>query len=71
MTMGALKAVGGQAYLENIALTEPVAFMSFLGKFVPKDVKNTLNGEISLKAFTEITYTVVEPNGSSRTKDSA
>lgn len=71
MIEGALSAVGGQKYLEQQAKENPVAFMNLVGKIIPKDVNNHINGNVNLKTFTEIAYKVIEPNGSSRTKDSA
>jgi hypothetical protein len=38
MIEGALSAVGGQKYLEQQAKKNPVAFMTLVGKLVPKDV---------------------------------
>jgi hypothetical protein len=38
MAFGALEAGGGQKWLEQQMIDNPAAFMSFLGKFVPKDL---------------------------------
>lgn len=38
MIEGALNALGGQKYLEQQALENPVAFMGLIGKILPKDV---------------------------------
>ncbi|MFA5135679.1 MAG: hypothetical protein WC505_07905 [Patescibacteria group bacterium] len=38
MVFGALHAGGGQKWLERQRDENPVAFMTLLGKFVPKDV---------------------------------
>jgi len=38
MIDGALEAVGGQEYLEAQAIANPVAFLTLLGKRLPKEV---------------------------------
>lgn len=54
MITGALSAVGGQKYLEQQAVENPVAFMTLLGKIVPKDVnlggqpENPVNHNMSI-----------------------
>lgn len=39
MILAALHNVGGQAYLEKQAIENPVAFLSLLGKIIPRDIK--------------------------------
>lgn len=46
MIDGALRAAGGQEYLEKQAVENPVAFMSLLGKTLPKDMKIDLLGKL-------------------------
>jgi hypothetical protein len=41
MIDGALEAVGGQDYLETQAIANPVAFLTLLGKRLPKDMNIT------------------------------
>lgn len=38
MILGALDDVGGQRYLKEQAIDNPVAFLTLVGKVVPKDV---------------------------------
>ncbi len=46
MILGALDALGGQAYLERQAIENPVAFMSLLGKILPTELKATVRYDI-------------------------
>lgn len=48
MVFGALHAGGGQAFLERQMDENPVAFMSLLGKFVPRDINATVGFNESL-----------------------
>ena len=40
---GALDEVGGQKYLVQQALDNPQAFLSLIGKILPKDINATVN----------------------------
>lgn len=46
MVLGALAKAGGQKYLETQATVNPVAFLSMLGKCLPKEVK--IEGEATM-----------------------
>lgn len=48
LIMGALEAAGGQQYLQDQAKNNPAAFISLLGKVVPKDVTLNTNGSLNL-----------------------
>lgn len=48
MVFGALHAGGGQKYLERQMDENPTAFMTLLGKFVPKDVNLGTDGIINI-----------------------
>jgi len=60
MIRGALDDAGGRAYLTQQALDNPVAFMGLLGKILPKDVSNTIKGELTIES---ITRTIIDPKG--------
>lgn len=62
MIQGALEQAGGQAYLYQQALENPAAFMSLLGKILPKDVKAEITGKDggSLK-YEQVTRTIIDP----------
>ena len=45
MIEGALHAVGGQHYLEAVAMEYPVAFCSLVAKLIPKDLHVSLPPE--------------------------
>jgi hypothetical protein len=47
MVLNALRNVGGEAYLQAQAEANPGAFMSLVGKTLPKDIK--LGGDLALK----------------------
>ena len=46
MTFMALQKAGGTDYLLEQAKENPTAFLTFLGKFVPKDVNANITGEM-------------------------
>lgn len=46
MVLGALDGAGGQAYLQNQAIAQPVAFMALVGKCLPKDLN--INAKVTL-----------------------
>lgn len=48
MALAALDEAGGKTYLLNQATTNPNAFLSLLGKCLPKDVNATVSGSIDL-----------------------
>ena len=43
MIEGALNASGGQAYFEQQAAENPVAFMALVGKILPKEIAATID----------------------------
>lgn len=47
MILGALSDAGGQAYLQKQAKEQPAAFLTLIGKVLPKDLN--LAGNVSLK----------------------
>lgn len=47
MILGALSALGGQAYLERQAEEQPVAFMTLLGKILPLQVKGDFRRDVN------------------------
>jgi hypothetical protein len=44
MIRDALDQAGGTSYLLSQAVENPVAFMTLIGKVIPKDVNNTVTG---------------------------
>ena len=42
LILGALDDVGGQEYLATQAIEQPVAFLSLVGKVLPKELNQTL-----------------------------
>lgn len=50
---GALDEVGGQAYLVDQALNNPVSFLALVGKILPKDINQKVEGTISLAMVNE------------------
>ncbi|MGZ8272164.1 MAG: hypothetical protein ACXWT5_13365 [Methylophilus sp.] len=44
LILGALDDCGGQAYLKQQAIENPSAFMSLIGKVLPKDVNASITG---------------------------
>lgn len=48
MILGALDAAGGESYLQAQAASNPAAFISLLGKVVPKDVNLNAPGGLHL-----------------------
>jgi hypothetical protein len=49
MIRGALDETGGQKYLVQQSIENPVAFMTLIGKIIPSDVNNKLSGSFTLK----------------------
>jgi hypothetical protein len=48
MILGALEDVGGQKYLEAQATENPAAFMSLMGKTLPKDIRADIVGRLAI-----------------------
>lgn len=48
MIEGALEKAGGESYLLDQAMNNPQAFMSLLGKIIPRDMKVELSGVADL-----------------------
>ena len=51
MILGALDKAGGETYLYNQALENPAAFMTLIGRVLPKDIKADVNmkGKLGIK----------------------
>ena len=54
MILGALSDVGGQEYLKLQAIENPSAFMTLIGKVLPKDVNAKVEGELSVQVVTGV-----------------
>jgi hypothetical protein len=54
MIAGALQDVGGQQYLAQQARSNPTAFMTLVGKTLPKDIHATHDGGISVTVYTGV-----------------
>jgi len=52
MILGALDKAGGQKYLQAQATQNPVAFMNLVGKILPKDIKASVDGDITITSIT-------------------
>ena len=53
MILGALSEVGGQAYLVQQALDNPNAFMTLVGKVVPRDLNEAVEAVATIKFVNE------------------
>lgn len=53
MILGALSEVGGQAYLVQQALDNPNAFMTLVGKIVPRDLNAAVEAVASITVINE------------------
>jgi len=53
MILGALSEVGGQAYLVQQALDNPNAFMTLVGKVVPRDINAAVEAAASITVINE------------------
>ena len=53
MILGALSEVGGQAYLVQQALDNPNAFMTLVGKVVPRDLNAAVEAATTIKFVNE------------------
>lgn len=58
--LAALDQVGGQSYLAKVALEEPVAFLSLIGKVLPKEVTGADGGSINV-AISTIERVIIDP----------
>lgn len=54
MILGALSEVGGQSYLAEQAINNPSAFMQLVGKVLPTELKNQVEGGISVTISTGV-----------------
>lgn len=63
MIRGALDAGGGQKWLERQMTENPSAFMTLLGKILPKDINAELSGSVE-HVVTKIERVIVEPKDS-------
>jgi hypothetical protein len=61
MVLGALAQAGGQAWLAKQADENPAAFMTLLGRLLPKQVNLAAN--VTSEPITEIRRIVVDPQG--------
>lgn len=64
---GALHAAGGRAYLVRQAEENPVAFLTLLGKILPKEIRADITGNV---AISEIRRVIVRPVGASGSLES-
>ena len=53
MILGALSEVGGQAYLVQQALDNPNAFLTLVGKVVPRDLNAAVEAVATIKFVNE------------------
>lgn len=54
MILGALSDVGGQNYLAEQAQENPVAFMGLIGKVIPSEIKQQVEGALNVTILTGI-----------------
>lgn len=54
MILGALDGAGGEAYLLSQAKENPTAFMSLLGKVLPTELKQQIDGGFMIKVVTGV-----------------
>lgn len=54
MILGALEQAGGQQYLAEQAEQNPGAFLSLVGKVVPKDLKVDAQGNMTFTILTSV-----------------
>ena len=60
MTFNALNRAGGEDYLLEQALENPKAFLSFLGRFIPSEVKQTVTTTIEQMSDEELDAKIQE-----------
>lgn len=53
MILSALTKVGGEEYLIKQARDNPSVFMSLIGKILPKDINNKIEGTIKMEMVNE------------------
>ena len=53
MILGALADAGGQGYLTEQAVSNPNAFLSLVGKVLPKDVNASVQGSVTINLINE------------------
>ncbi len=51
MIEGALQDAGGQEYLKRQATESPAAFLSLVGKLLPKDINANLMGSVDIRGW--------------------
>lgn len=61
MILGALEQVGGQSYLAEQAEQNPGAFLSLVGKVVPKDLKVDQQGNMTFTILTNVPADAAKP----------
>lgn len=54
MILGALSDVGGQEYLAEQAIENPVAFMGLIAKVIPSEIKSQVEGALSISVITGV-----------------
>lgn len=54
MIEGALTEVGGQKYLVQQAIDNPAAFLTLVGKILPKQVDSTITGDLTVTAIKRV-----------------
>jgi len=59
MILGALENAGGEAYLEEQAHKNPVAFLGLLAKILPSQLNHS--GEVNGKMTTRFTFRIHKP----------
>lgn len=62
MIEGALSAVGGQKYLEQQAMENPVAFMTLVGKILPRDVNVGGQPDNPVQAVSKVLLVAMDDN---------
>jgi hypothetical protein len=54
MVIGALQAVGGQDYLADRAMDQPVAFMGLIGRVLPHQISGDGTGAVTIQLITGV-----------------
>lgn len=60
MTFNALNRAGGEDYLVQQAHENPKAFLSFLGRFIPSEVKQTITTDLERLSDEELDAKIAE-----------
>ncbi len=63
MILSALEKAGGENYLLEQAQTNPTAFMSLVGKVIPKDLNAKVEGSMNLTVLTGLPLNDNEQSG--------